>query len=159
MPFRVKNNIANIIASLEQVSGALFSCFKNNHLRSNVDKCHLLVNMIRLVGVKIGDCTIDNSECEKLLCVKIDVNLSFNDHISDLYKKASRKISALVNVTPFMGLGKRKLLINAFLTSQFSYYPLICNCHSHSNNRKINMLHERCLKIIFNDKQHPSPNY
>ena len=26
-------------------------------------------------------------------------------------------------------------------------------CHSHSNNRKINVLHERCLRIIYNDKQ------
>ena len=90
---------------------------------------------------------------KKLLGVKIDVNLNFNDHISDLCKKASRKISALATVIPFMGLNKRKLLMNAFFTSQFSYCPLIWMCHSGSNNRAINMLHERCLRIIYNDKQ------
>ena len=26
-------------------------------------------------------------------------------------------------------------------------------CHSRNNNRKINMLHERCLRIIYNDRQ------
>ena len=26
-------------------------------------------------------------------------------------------------------------------------------CHNRTNNRKINRLHERCLRIIFNDKQ------
>ena len=26
-------------------------------------------------------------------------------------------------------------------------------CHSRTNNRKINQLHERCLRIIYNDKQ------
>ena len=26
-------------------------------------------------------------------------------------------------------------------------------CHSHDNNNKINRLHERCLRIICNDKQ------
>ena len=72
------------------------------------------------VGIKIGDYTIDNSDCEKLLGVKTDVNLNFNDHVSDLFKKASRKISALARVTPFMGLSKRKLLMNVFFTSQFS---------------------------------------
>ena len=51
---------------------------------------------------------------KKLLGVKIDVNLNFIDHISDLCKKASRKISTLARVTPFMGLSKRKLLINVF---------------------------------------------
>ena len=152
-PFIVENNIDNVIASLEQVSDALFNWFKNNCLKNNVDKCHVLVSMNKPVGTKIGDYTIDNSECEKLLGVKIDVNLNFNDHISDVCKKASRKISALARVTPFMGLSKRKLLMNAFLISQFSYCPLIWMCHSRSNNRKINMLHERCLRIIYNDKQ------
>ena len=92
-------------------------------------------------------------EGQKLLGMKIDVNLSFNDHISDLCKKACRKISALARVAPFMSFGKTKLLMNAFFTSQFSYCPLIWMCHSRGNNRKINMLHERCLRIIYNDKQ------
>ena len=43
--------------------------------------------------------------------------------------------------------------MNAFFTSQFSYCPLIWMCHNHLNNGKINRLHERCLRIIYNDKQ------
>ena len=108
MLFIVENNIDNVIASLEQVSDALFNWFKNNRLKNNVDKCHVLVSTSKPVGIKVGDYAIDNSECEKLLGLKIDVNLNFNDHISDLCKKASRKISALARVTPFMGLSKRK---------------------------------------------------
>ena len=123
-PFIVENNIDNVIASLEQVSDALFNWFKNNRLKNNVDKCHVLVSTNKPVGIKVGDYTIDNSECEKLLGVKIDVNLNFNDHISDLCKKTSRKISALARVTPFMRLSKRKLLMNAFFTSQFSFSKL-----------------------------------
>ena len=149
----MENNTDNVIASLEQVFDALFNWIKNNLLKNNVDKCHALVITNKSVGIKVGDYTIDSSECEKLLGVKIDVHLNFNYHISDFCKKASRKISALARVTPFMGLSKRKLLMNAFFTSQFSYCPLIWMCHSRSNNRKINMLHERCLRIIYNDQQ------
>ena len=47
-------------------------------MKSNIDKCHELVNANKPVGVKIGDYARDNSECEKLLVVKIDVNISFN---------------------------------------------------------------------------------
>ena len=64
-PFIVENNIDNVIASLEQVSDALFNWFKNNRLKSNVDKCHVLVSTKKPVGIKIGDYTIDNSKCEK----------------------------------------------------------------------------------------------
>ena len=81
-PFIVKSDIDNIIASLEQVSDALFNWLKNNRLKSNIDKCYVLVNTKNPAGMKIGDSTLDNSECEKLLGVKIDVNLNFNDHIS-----------------------------------------------------------------------------
>ena len=43
--------------------------------------------------------------------------------------------------------------MNAFFKSQFSYFPLVWMCHSHANNGKINRLHERCLRIIYSDKQ------
>ena len=87
----------------------LFNCFKNNRFKSIVDKYHVLFSTNRPVGIKIGGNPMDNSECKKLLGVKIDVNLHFNDHISELCKKASRKISALGRVTPFMGLRKKNI--------------------------------------------------
>ena len=149
----MENNIDNVIAPLKEVSAALFNWFKNNHLKNNVNKSHVLVSTNKPIGIKIGDYTIDNSKWGELFGVKRDLNLNFNDHISDLCKKASRKMSALARVTPLKGLNKRKLLMNAFFTSQSSYCPLIWMCYSRSNNRKINMLHERHLRIIHNDKQ------
>ena len=79
-PFILENNINSIIESLEQISDALFNWFKNNRLK----KCHVLVSTNKPVGTEIADYTIDNSEWEKLLDIKIDINLNFNDRISDL---------------------------------------------------------------------------
>ena len=45
--------------------------------------------------------------------------------------------------------------MNAFFNSQFSYCPFIWMCHSHIINKKINRLHERCLRIIYGDRQLP----
>ena len=36
--------------------------------------------------------------------------------------------------------------------SQFNYCPLTWMCHSRAKNNKINRLHERCLRIIYEDK-------
>ena len=77
--------------------------YKSNRLKNKFDKCHVTVSTKKPVGITIGGYTVDNSQCEKLLCVEIDVNLSFNDHISGLCRKASGKISALARLTPFMG--------------------------------------------------------
>ena len=43
--------------------------------------------------------------------------------------------------------------MNFFFKSQFNYSPLIWICQGRTNNRKINRLHERCLRIIYNEKQ------
>jgi len=152
-PYMAENNIDGIIESLEQASEKLFDWFKNNLFKSNADKCHVLISTNDNVDVNVSGFNITNSECEKLLGVKFDRNLNFDSHISDICKKASNKISALARVTPFMSIDKKKLLMNAFFTSQFNYCPLVWMCHSRKNNRKINRLHERCLRTIYNDKQ------
>ena len=54
-PFIVENNIDNVIASIGQVSDALFNWFENNCLKSNLDKCHALAVTNKSVGIKIGD--------------------------------------------------------------------------------------------------------
>ena len=152
-PFTVDNNIDKVIASLEQAFNAYFNWLKNNHLKINVDKCQVLVSTKKPVGINTWDYKISNSECEKLLALKIDVNLNFNDHTSDLCKKASRTLSTLATVIRLMGLTKMRLLLNSFFTSQLSYYPPIWIWHSCSNNIKINMLHEIYLRVIYNYKQ------
>ena len=50
-----------------------------------------------------------------------------------------------------MNIGKRRLLMNSFFTSQFNYCPLVWMCHHRSVNNKINRLHERCLRIVYSD--------
>ena len=51
-----------------------------------------------------------------------------------------------------MELPKRHILINAFFKAQFNYCPAVWMFHSRSLNNKINQLHERCLRIIYNGK-------
>ena len=61
-------------------------------------------------------------------------------------------MNALARLTPYMELRKRRILINAFFNSQFNYCDVIWMCHSRALNNKINRPHERCLRIIYNDK-------
>ena len=41
--------------------------------------------------------------------------------------------------------------MNAFITSQFSYYPLVWRCHSREINNRINNIHYRALRIVYSD--------
>ena len=68
-------------------------------------------------------------------------------------KSLAKKIHFLTRTTPYMSISKRKLLVgDSFLTSELNYCPLTYMCHSLIIISKINRLHERCLRIIYNDK-------
>ena len=51
-----------------------------------------------------------------------------------------------------MELPKKHILMNTFFKAQFNYCPAIWMFHSRTLNNKINRLHERCLRILYNDK-------
>ena len=58
--------------------------------------------------IHIGDSIIDSSTCEKLLGIKIDSKLRFDDHIQDLCDEANRKLRALARATLCMNPQKEK---------------------------------------------------
>ena len=51
-----------------------------------------------------------------------------------------------------MELFKRCIFMNAFFKAQFNYCTISWMFHSRSLNDKVNRLHDRCLRIIYNDK-------
>ena len=94
IPFTSSNNIDDLIDFLEKACSSLFKCFKNNLFKGNPVKCHLLVSTNEKTKINIGEFSIENSDCEKLFGVKIDNILTFDCHVSDMCKKAKRKINA-----------------------------------------------------------------
>ena len=129
----------------------LFQWFTENKLKGNASKRHLLISSGENVHVNKGTSHIKYSHNERLLGIDIDCKLSFENHINQICSKARAKIKALARIAPFLNKRKRKLLMNAFFKSQFSYCPLSWMFHSRTLNNKINRLHERCLRIIYND--------
>ena len=123
-------------------------------MKLNEDKCHFMVFGVKTdqdIRIKIGNCTVKNSHEEKLLGVLIDANLSFEKHVSNICRKASNKLFALSRMSAYLGTDKLRLLMNAFVTSQFQYCPLVWMFHSRKMNSKINRLHERALRIAYKD--------
>ena len=70
-PYMVADNVDDLITSLEQASNGLFESFKNNPLKSNADKFHLLVSTNDRVSMNVDGFKIDKSNTEKLLGVKL----------------------------------------------------------------------------------------
>ena len=151
-PYVTGDNIESTVRQLEQAAKLLFQWFSDNQMKGNEDKCHVLISTKENVCVNIGTTQITNSACEKLLGIKVDSSLNFEYHIGSICKKAGAKLNALTRIANHMPFQERKLLMNAFFTSQFSYCPLTWMFHSRKLNNKINRLHERCLRVVYNDR-------
>ena len=135
-PYNFDFNLDNVISNLEKSTNSLLNWFRENHMKANADKCHLLVSSDESCTAKIEDFSIKNSTEEKLLGVKFDSNLSFEGHVTSLCKKASQKLHALARISHYMDLNKRRL---------------IWMFHSRNLNNKINRIHERALRLVYHD--------
>ena len=96
--------------------------------------------------IKIGNLCINNSSSEKLFGINFDCKLKFTNHIEEIFKKASRKLNAIVRLAPYMDISKRRTLMNAFLKSQFNYCPLIKIVLSLFTNKISNSLQLKCSR-------------
>ena len=52
---------------------------------------------------------------QELLGIKIDSNLTFDDHITFSCSKANKKLSALPRVSKYMGIKKRHTIIKCYI--------------------------------------------
>ena len=133
-------------------SRILLEWFDNNNFKLNADKCKLLIsNQEGNLSVDIEGVTIICQNTVNLLGVKIDNKLNFNEHISTICKKVSLKLHVLARVSQFMDQAKLRLLMKAFIESQFSYCSLVWMFHSRKLNNRINKLHKRALRLVYKD--------
>ena len=153
-PYYFGSTTTEVLDNLSCLTKKLFSWFANNQMKANDDKCHLILSSPEDdIAFQIENSTIKCSKVKKLLGVHIDYKLEFDTHVETICKKAHRKLNALSRIKNYMELPKRRILMNAFFKTQFNYCPVIWMNHSRGLNNKINRLHERCLRIIYNDKR------
>ena len=152
-PYTQGLNSESVISSLQLSTSKLMHWFKANYMKLNADKCHMLLseNCSHKSVVKVDNEEIVATQCEKLLGVNIDGKLTFEKHINTLCEKARRKVQALSRVANYIDFDKRRVLMKSFIQSQFNYCPLIWMMHSRKLENKINKIHERSLRIVYND--------
>ena len=68
-----------------------------------------------------------------------------------MYENQSETAHALARVGNYMDIKQRKLIMNTFILSQFGYCSLVWMFHNRTLNNRINKIHERALRIAYND--------
>ena len=150
-PYATSNDIETLLDILQKNTEILMKWFNENYMKSNNEKCHLVISSPDEVSIKIGCDEIVNEKSVKLLGVTIDQKLNFSEHVTNLCQKASRKLHALARISKYMSINKRRIIMKAFIESQFGYCPLIWMFHNRTLNNRINKIHERALRLVYQD--------
>ena len=152
----VGDTVKEVTEKLEHVSSVMIKWFELNMMKANPDKFQFIVfdrnrndNDVNVINV--NNVEIQAQHVVKLLGVNIDFKLTFNDHISELWAKAGRKLSVLARLSNVLDHDAKMLIFSSFIVSQFNFCPLIWHFSKRSDMVKIEKLHYRALKYVFNN--------
>ena len=101
-PYSCATDIPSVALELQVSATKLFLWFKNNHLKANPGKSHILLSSKKPEIVSVDGISIAASSHEKLLGVTIDSELKFENHIREICLKVSKKNDALCRISSFM---------------------------------------------------------
>ena len=150
-PYSCAQDISSVISELQRITKKFFDWCRNNHMKANPEKCHVILSSNTQREIRFANASIASSPSEKLLGITLDSELKFEEHINKICNIVNKKLNALHRIVSHMIWDKRKMLLRAFIQSQFSYCPLIWMFHSRTLINKINRLHEKALRIVCGD--------
>ena len=147
-------NIELVKNHLEHDITIAIKWFEKNSLVPNPDKFQLMVLGTRKrfpLCLEInGHRTVSTFEMV-LLGVTIDWKLNFNIHAQLLCDNANRKVQALMRLRTLLSLEQKLVLLNSYVMSQFNYCSNVWMFHGKVANDRINRVHERALRAVYND--------
>ena len=101
-PYFCATDIPSVAFELQASQTKLFHWLKNHHLKVNPGKSHILLGAKKPEIVSVDGISLAASYHEKLLEVIIDSELKFENHITVLCLKVSKKINALCRISSFI---------------------------------------------------------
>ena len=149
--------IGTIISKLEYDVNNLDTWFKNNAMLLNESKCQFMIieptrtSRNQREKIKLGNQTMEEVNNGKLLGIIFDNKLSMRNDIKHICTQASNKLYALARISHYLDEQKRIILMKSFLISQFNYCPIVWMYCQRKSNNLINRIHERALRIAYND--------
>ena len=152
-PYECNASIVQLKLNLEKDANNALTWFENNYMKLNTDKCKLIVagRKDHKISIKVGNSEIFEQNEVELLGIETDNKLTFSKHLNNRIKKANSKLAAIIRYQHFLSLDQKKIALNSFVHSQFSYAPLAWMFHSRDINNKINRVHKRALRLVYND--------
>ena len=136
-------NVSNVVSTLISEAENCVNWFNKNCMQVNAEKFQVMFlkpfrkHIDLPMKLTVNECSIDVSNCVKLLGINIDANLNFDKHVNELCRKASRQLSVLTRFKSVFGKKEKMLMYNTFILSCFNFCPVVWHFCGKMLTRKI----------------------
>ena len=142
------STLDELTSTLSQESEIALKWLNNNKMIANPSKFQAIIlsksKIPIITPIQIGNKTIVTKESVVLLGIEIDFKLKFESHINNLCTKAGVQLNGLFRFKNFMSLDSKKLSVNSFILSNYSYCPLVWHFSNKVSSNKIENIQKRC---------------
>ena len=149
--------LSHVVDALQHDTGIAMKWFVNNGMEPNPSKFQFMTispKPCQSISLMINESTtIESVDHIVMLGITIDNRLNFEKHVSLICKKAARQLNALARISRYLTPTSRDIVNRSFVSSNFSYSPLVWHFCGKTANGKVEKLHERSLRILTNDRQ------
>jgi hypothetical protein len=125
----------------------------SNYMQANAGKFQAMI-LSRFncnINLKIDNIVIETTDHVKLLGVMVDNSLCFNLHVSNLCKKAGRRLNCMARLCNLLNEECLSQLMDAFINSSFNYCTSVWHFCGNRLSRKIEKMQERALRLVYKD--------
>ena len=144
-----------VLDKLQRNANDVVQWCNNNQMEANASKFQVMISNDVDSKVKIGDVEITSEKSVKLLGVHLDNDFSFNEHIANLSRKATRQLNCLKRVAFALPTDIKLLLYKSFVLSNFCYCPAVWHHCGKRNTELLERIQYRALKFVFKDYDAP----
>ena len=133
----------------------------NNYFYSNFNYCPLIANVCRSAANQLNALIrlknfLGFQEKKVLINNYFYSNFNYCPLIANVCRSAANQLNALIRLKNFLGFQEKKVLTNNYFYSNFNYCPLVWMFSHAKSLKKVEALHKRALRFLYDDYNSPS---
>ena len=126
----IAKSVAELKTTLESEPYVVINWFKNNKMIVNPEKFQAIIlnkekHDYSNETIKFDNKTIEIVSFVRLLGVQLDDKFNFSFHVNNICKSAANQLGPLIRLNNFLCFEGKRVLINNYFMSNFSYCPLV----------------------------------
>ena len=148
--------VSKLIDTLESENNIAIDWFTKNEMIINPDKFQIIIldkkksNLTNIPLIVVNQ-TIKSVPSVELLGIHLDDKLNFNLHISNICRSAANQLNALIQLKNYLSFNAKRVLINSYIISNFTYCPRVWMFSTAKSLNKIESLQKRAFQFLYND--------